>query len=180
MTVRELTSLTLCTDNAVLLSRTVFSSSINLSIIFFIHLFVVWSIKCQKWWKMMVKDQGDVLACLEIFHLLSWRTKESRNVHIGEAEIREFGHFVWKISQKDWSIIKIFGDWLNWLMDYWFNACMCVYEVTLYPVTCCLLWPTVCLQPCLSLSLSGLQRAKLFFLSLKGIRVIASKQLANA
>lgn len=163
MTVRELTSLTLCTDNAVLLSRTVFSSSINLSIIFFIHLFVVWSIKCQKWWKMMVKDQGDVLACLEIFHLLSWRTKESRNVHIGEAEIREFGHFVWKISQKDWSIIKIFGDWLNYLMDYWFNACMCVYEVrvwrssvqTGHSVSCDLLSAvTHCVSAALSVSVA--------------------------
>ncbi len=76
-----------------------FSLSIHLSIIFCINRLVVWSTKCQK----MVKNvehcfpkpkvtSSNVLFCLCCHRGL----KKPENIHIWEAEIREFGHVVLK------------------------------------------------------------------------------------
>lgn len=76
-----------------------FSLSIDLLIIFSIILWVVWSInvrKCRKnffpRWRPLHFHKP------MMFILLSQRTEETRNVHIWEVKIREFGCFLLKVG----------------------------------------------------------------------------------
>ncbi len=103
-----------------------FSLSINLSIIFSINQLVVWS---RKWWKMLIAVSQSSrwrpqMSCFvhnpKIFSLLSQRTKETRNIHISEAEIREFGLFFLKNNLS----LQLYTQYwfICWFVTFWLTV----------------------------------------------------------